>query len=123
MVMSIDNGVAVPSAADHAGGGNQFALVVFGILVSIPIIVWGSTLVMSLMTRFPVIITLGAALLGYLGGAMMFADVAVTRWLKLDAPYHGIYIPLLELQLNLPGIVGALLVIGIGHLQARRSRR
>jgi YjbE family integral membrane protein len=120
-VMSIDNVVAVASAAEHAGGSNQFALVVFGILVSIPIIVWGSTLVMGLMNRFPLIITMGAALLGYLGGAMLVADAAIMPWLKANWAHHAVHIPLLEMQLSLPGIAGALLVIGIGRLQARKN--
>ncbi|MBS0308674.1 MAG: TerC family protein [Proteobacteria bacterium] len=120
MVMSIDNVVAVASAAEHAGG-NQFALVVFGILVSIPIIVWGSTLVLKLMSQFPLIIALGAALLGYLGGAMIFTDAAVHPWLTAHWPRHDMHIPLLALQLNLPGLFGAVLVLGIGRIMSRKS--
>jgi len=71
LVMSIDNVIAIASAAEQAGE-HQLLLVVFGIFVSIPIIVWGSTLVLRLMQSFPLIITLGAALLGYLAGGMIF---------------------------------------------------
>ncbi len=68
-VMSIDNVIAVAGAAR----GNM-ALVIFGIVVSIPIIVWGSQLVIKLMDRFPFVITLGAGLLGWIGGEMIVAD-------------------------------------------------
>ena len=55
-------------------------LVVFGILVSVPIIVWGSRFVLKLMDRFPVVITLGGALLGWIAGEMAVSDNAVTGY-------------------------------------------
>ena len=71
-VMSVDNVIGIAGAAQGSGHeGHQMPLVIFGLLVSIPIIVWGSSLVLKLMDRFPVVITLGAALLGYL----VFQDV------------------------------------------------
>lgn len=72
-VMSLDNVIGIAAAAkDHPG------LVAFGLLVSVPIIVWGSRFVLRLMDRFPVIITGGAALLGWIAGDMVVHDVAVT---------------------------------------------
>jgi YjbE family integral membrane protein len=120
LVMSVDNVIAVASAAEQAGGQHQMALVVFGILVSIPIIVWGSTLVLKLMSRFPSIITLGAALLGYLAGGMIFSDVALAPWLKLHFPAHDLIIPGTGIHLSLPGLIGALMVVAIGKWRARR---
>jgi len=73
-VMSIDNVVAVASAAH-----GHMTLVVFGIVVSVPIIVWGSRLVLMLMDRFPIVITLGAALLGWIGGGMWLGDAWVEK--------------------------------------------
>lgn len=68
-VMSLDNVVAIAGAADgHIG------LVAIGILISVPIIVWGSKLVLRLMDRFPIVITLGAALLGWIAGEMALED-------------------------------------------------
>uniref|UniRef100_UPI003FA7B0D9 TerC family protein n=1 Tax=Salmonella enterica TaxID=28901 RepID=UPI003FA7B0D9 len=64
LVMSIDNVIAIAGAAESAGGDHKMPLVIFGLLVSIPIIVWGSQLVLRLMDRFPVIITAGGMLLG-----------------------------------------------------------
>ena len=93
-------------------------LVIFGLLVSIPIIVWGSQLVITLMDRYPVIITLGAMLLGWIAGTMAISDPALSQpevlpqlpklpadgWIKYAA-----------------GVIGAALVYGIGRgLQSRR---
>jgi YjbE family integral membrane protein len=70
-VMSLDNVIAV-AGASHG----SMVLVTFGILVSIPIVVWGSKLVLTLMDRFPIVITLGAGLLGWIGGGMLLTDLA-----------------------------------------------
>ncbi|PWB39211.1 MAG: hypothetical protein C3F19_17175 [Rhodocyclales bacterium] len=75
-VMSIDNVIAVAGAAK-----GEFWLVVFGILVSVPIVVWGSKFVLKLMDRFPVVITLGGALLGWIAGGMAVSDVVISHWL------------------------------------------
>ena len=123
LVMSIDNVIAVSSAAEHAGGEHQMLLVVFGILVSIPIIVSGSTLVLKVMERFPVIITLGAALLGYLGGAMIFSDAGLMLYIADQLPWLQFDVPGLHMHLSAPGLIGALAVPAIGHwLQARASQ-
>ena len=71
-VMSLDNVVGVAAAAK----GNV-PLLVFGLVISIPLIIFGSTLILKLMDRFPVIITLGAALLGWVAGEMAISDPAV----------------------------------------------
>lgn len=77
LVMSLDNVIAIAGAAEGAGGEHKMTLVVFGLLVSIPIIVWGSQLVVKLMGRFPVIITLGGMLLGWIAGEMAVSDPAL----------------------------------------------
>ncbi len=122
LVMSIDNVIAVSSVAQHAGGDQQMLLVVFGILVSIPIIVWGSTLVLKTMDRFPLIITLGAALLGYLGGAMIFSDAGLMLLIAAQISWLEFTVPGLDLHLSLPGLVGAVAVPVVGHwIEARRA--
>ncbi|MBL0092584.1 MAG: TerC family protein, partial [Piscinibacter sp.] len=70
LVMSVDNVIAIAGAAEGAGGDHKMPLVIFGLLVSIPIIVWGSQLVIKLMDRFPSIITIGGMLLGWIAGTM-----------------------------------------------------
>ena len=68
-VMSLDNSVAIAAAAK----GNM-VLVVFGLLLSVPIIIGGSAIILRMMQRFPIIITLGAALLGWLAGDLIAHD-------------------------------------------------
>ncbi len=77
LVMSVDNVIAIAGAAQGAGQQHQLPLVIFGLLVSIPIIVWGSQIVLKLMERFPIIITLGAMLLGWIAGQMAYTDIAL----------------------------------------------
>jgi YjbE family integral membrane protein len=121
LVMSIDNVIAVASAAEQAGGEHQMALVVFGILVSIPIIIWGSTIVLKLMERFPIIITFGAGLLGYLAGGMIFSDVAVAPWVQANMPGLDFVIPGTAMHLSIPGIVCAIAVVAAGAFLVKRQ--
>lgn len=78
-VMSLDNVIAIAGAAQNADPDHQLGLVIFGLVVSVPIIVWGSTLVLKLIDRFPIVVTLGAALLGWIAGGMMISDVFVVE--------------------------------------------
>lgn len=119
-VMSLDNVIAIAGAAQSAGGDHQMPLVVFGLLVSIPIIVWGSQLVIKLMDRFPVIITLGGMLLGWIAGTMAVGDPAVTPYLPTLVK-AGHVEPVAWLRYS-AGIGGALLVLAIGKLKAVRPK-
>jgi YjbE family integral membrane protein len=82
LVTSLDNVIAVAAAAK----GNTVVLIV-GLALSIPWVVFASRLLLSLMRRFPVIITLGAALLGWVAGEMAIADVASKGWVDAQAPF------------------------------------
>ena len=84
LVMSVDNVLAIAGAAQGAGQQHQLPLVIFGLLVSIPIIVFGSQIVLRLMERFPVIITLGAMLLGWIAGQMAYSDPAIKAYLPTE---------------------------------------
>jgi len=107
VVMSLDNVIAVAGAAK-----GDLALVVFGILFSVPIVVWGSRFVLKLMDRFPVVITLGAALLGWIAGEMAVSDIVIQGrfgdgmpgWLKYAC-----------------GTVGAIAVVLVGKWLAARK--
>src|SRR5688572_19822369 len=81
LVMSVDNVIAIAGAAESAGGDHKMPLVIFGLLVSIPIIVWGSQLVIKLMDRFPIIIVVGGMLLGWIAGTMAVTDPAVLPYM------------------------------------------
>ncbi len=121
LVMSLDNVIAIASAAEQAAGEHRLMLVVFGIVVSIPIIVWGSTLVLKLMERFPVIVTLGAALLGYIAGGMIFGDTAIRSLLQGFIAQTEFVLPGAEVHLSLPGLVGAIGVVLVGTSLKRRK--
>ncbi|MBD8120449.1 TerC family protein [Pseudomonas lutea] len=87
-IMSLDNVVAV-AGASHG----QIQLVIFGIVISIPIIIWGSKLVLHFMDRYPIVITLGAALLGWIAGSMAITDIslpAVPVWAHYFAGGVGV---------------------------------
>ena len=110
-VMSLDNVIAIAGAAEAAGGDHKMPLVIFGLLVSIPIIVWGSQLALKLMDRFPLIITLGGMLLGWIAGTMAVTDPALAAWFTpTDAAKYG------------ASVAGALFVLAVGTLLTRRSR-
>jgi YjbE family integral membrane protein len=110
-VMSVDNVIGIAGAAQGAGHeGHQMPLVIFGLLVSIPIIVWGSTMVLKLMDRFPIIITGGGMLLGWIAGTLAVTDPVVVPYLPAgDATRYA------------AGILCALLVLAIGKVLASRT--
>ena len=89
-VMSLDNVLAVAAAAN-----GSLVLLIAGLLVSIPLVVYGATLMMVLIHRFPFIITLGAALIGYVGGEVIVSDPALTPWIHDNAPWLHTLLPLL----------------------------
>jgi YjbE family integral membrane protein len=122
LVMSLDNVIAIAGAAESAGGDHKMPLVVFGLLVSIPIIVWGSQLVIKLMDRWPLIITLGGMLLGWIAGTMMVSDPAVLGWVPTVAAARPELPPeVLPALRYAAGISGALLVLAIGLVLRRRA--
>jgi YjbE family integral membrane protein len=121
LVMSVDNVIAIAGAAQSSGHeGHQMPLVIFGLLVSIPIIVWGSQLVIKLMDRFPLIITLGGMLLGWIAGTMAVSDPAVVdpaRWGWVPK------LPQTDTVKTLAGAAGALLVLAWGKAAAAMASR
>ncbi len=118
-VMSVDNVIAIAGAAETSGTGHSFALVIFGVLVSIPIIVWGSQLVLRLMDRFPIIITVGGMLLGWIAGSMVVSDpVFANAQVMPSAPKFAAT----DLLRYGAGTTGALLVLALGTLLARRKK-
>ncbi len=106
LVMSLDNVIAVAAAAK----GNT-ALLIIGLAVSIPLIIFGSTLLMKVMDRFPIIITMGAALLGFLAGEMFVTDPADKDFFDKLTDSH-----------MWAGLIGAATVVAIGTFVARRNK-
>ncbi|MFN5349085.1 MAG: TerC family protein [Polaromonas sp.] len=108
LVMSLDNVLAVAAAAK----GN-LPLLVLGLLISIPLIVFGATLLTKVMERFPIIITIGAALLGFLAGEMLLTDPAVTT--RFGA--------ISEQTVTFDGVLGAVLVVALGTYLTKRQKK
>ena len=104
-VMSLDNVIAVAGAAH-----GSLALLLFGLAVSIPLIVWSSQLILHWMERWPVIILLGAGLLGYVAGQMIFTDPGVL----------GLLPELPKWIDKVAGAVGAVMVVAIGRWLEQR---
>ena len=103
-VMSLDNALAITAAAK-----DDIGLVVFGLLLSVPIIIWGSALILRLMERFPVIITAGAGLLGWLGGGLMISDKLLAEFTAISPPATP----------TMATALGAMFVIAMGRFFAK----
>jgi YjbE family integral membrane protein len=124
-VMSLDNVLAI-SAASH---GNVW-LFIFGLLLSIPLIIFGSQLITTIIERFPVFIWLGAALLGWIAGEMIVTDPVIMNWLKANMAHltlinpknvvETIPVPLLFYG---AAAIGAAFVIAGGYLMKRRPAK
>ena len=107
-VMSLDNALAITAAAK-----GDIGLVVFGLLLSVPIIIWGSALILRLMERFPIIITAGAGLLGWLGGGLMISD-------KLLAEFTASSLPATP---TIAATVGTIFVIAVGRFLPKEKAK
>lgn len=106
-VMSLDNVIAIAGAAKDSMG-----LVIFGLVVSVPIIVWGSKLVLRLMERYPMTIVIGAGLLGWIAGDMAVTDVITSEWVNDNASYLRWVMP----------VCMTLFVVTIGKWLAARTK-
>jgi len=120
LVMSLDNVIAVAAAA-----GGSFMLLVLGLAISIPLVVFGAALLVKAMERFPVIITLGAALIGMVAGEMIVTDPVVIGWMKdhvAAVQFDGEKPKLMGLSLEIIcGAIGALIVVVWGQWLAKRQ--
>lgn len=112
LVMSIDNVIAIAGAAQTAAADHQIYYVVFGLVVSIPFIVFGSQLILKLIDRFPIIVTLGAALLGFIAGELMVTD-------PLTQPYFADHLNAWKYS---AGAAGAVLVVLMAKWLTPRQR-
>jgi YjbE family integral membrane protein len=118
LVMSVDNVIAIAGAAQNAGD-HSLLLVILGLLISIPIIVWGSQLVIKLMERFPAIITAGGMLLGWIAGGMLVTDPVMAN---PDKWQWMLKLPQSDVLRYGASVAGALLVLAIGkYISTRRG--
>ncbi|MEI7786383.1 MAG: TerC family protein [Betaproteobacteria bacterium] len=105
LVMSLDNVIAVAAAAK-----GSMTLLILGLAISIPLVVFGSKIMIRLMDRFPVIILLGAALVGWVGGECIVGDVFLKPYVEANGWLHYV-----------GPAVGALLVLAIGKLAGKEA--
>ncbi len=118
LVMSLDNVIAVAAAA-----GGSLTLLILGLAISIPLVIFGATLLLKLMERFPVIITIGAGLIGWVAGEMLVADHALEPWLSALGVQYANGRPMvagLSLEV-MAGIVGIAVVVLTGTLLGKRK--
>jgi YjbE family integral membrane protein len=112
-VMSLDNVIAIAAVAERFDPPYNIALLIFGLAVSIPLIMVGAALVLALLERFPIIVWAGAALLGWIAGEIIAKDPMFTA--KLDpAMAHTVWM--------VAATLGALFVIGAGMVRRRRVK-
>jgi YjbE family integral membrane protein len=116
LVMSLDNVIAVAAAA-----GDSVTLLILGLAISIPLVIFGSTLLVKVMERFPVIVTAGGALLGFVAGEMAVTDPALGGWMSANFQMLDNRPVLAGFRLEvIVGLAGALLVVLVGKLAARK---
>jgi len=110
-VMSLDNVIAIAGAAEQADPSQRTGLIIFGLLVSVPFIVFGSQIILRLLDRFPIIILLGGALLGWIAGGLMVSDPAVVSYIpQTGAVRYG------------ASALGAIAVVAVAKLLAARRK-
>lgn len=105
LVMSLDNVIAVAASAQ----GNM-VLLILGLAISIPLVIFGSTLMIKLMERFPIIVVLGAALIGWVAGETIMSDVSLRGVLAANPWLH-----------YAAAVAGAVLVVVVGKAAAARA--
>ena len=114
LVMSLDNVIGVAAAAK----GNM-TLLVLGLAISIPIVIFGATMLMKLMEKWPIIITIGAGLLGWVAGEMLMTDPAWANWLTTTLPWLHVHIG--KIEFSWVQVAGAAFVILTGKYLAKKA--
>ena len=120
LVMSLDNVIAVAAAA-----GGSVMLLVLGLAISIPLVIFGATLLVKAMERYPVIITIGAGLIGWVAGEMLIGDLVLRTWLEgYGVAYAGDPLKPFYGGWNLEwvtGAIGVVIVVAVGKWLASRT--
>jgi YjbE family integral membrane protein len=114
LVMSLDNVIGVAAAAK----GNM-TLLILGLAISIPIVIFGATMLMKLMEKWPIIITIGAGLLGWVAGEMLITDPAWAEWLNNTFPWLHVHIG--KIEFSWVQVAGAAFVILLGKHLAKKA--
>jgi YjbE family integral membrane protein len=106
LVMSLDNVIAIAGVAQ-----GDIVLLALGLIISIPLVIGGATVITALLDRFPILVMAGAGLLGWIAGHMIVTDAAVIAWIG----------PEMSAMIDIPAsIVGVIIVLAIGSFIKRR---
>ena len=114
LVMSLDNVIAVAGVAK-----GSMLLLILGLTISIPLVIFGATILMKLMERFPIIITAGAGILGWVAGEMLVTDPSVVDGIKENMGWMHLHTPIGDI--SWAQIVGVVIVILVGKWLAARK--
>jgi len=123
-VMSLDNVIAI--AAASRGHPELF---IFGLLLSIPLIIMGAQFLTSIITKYPILIWLGAALLGWIAAEMLIGDIAVLQWLQVNMPNWVVPVPTEVSAIGIgpakvphyvSSVLGALFVCAVAYVLKKR---
>ena len=114
VVMSLDNVLAIAAAA-----GGDMNLIIFGLIISIPLVIGGATLITSLLTRYPILVWAGAALLGWVAGELLATEPALAPAVEALAQMLNVTTKTIA---RLFEVIGALIVIGLGKLLIRSQK-
>jgi len=117
LVMSLDNVVAVAAAAK-----GSILLLVLGLAISIPLVIFGATILMKLMERYPIIVVIGAALIGAVAGELLVSDPVVVNWVSANMPWLEIHVPLIG-GVSWAQVAGAVVVVIAGKWLAARAEK
>ncbi|HZR75561.1 TerC family protein [Bradyrhizobium sp.] len=124
IIMSLDNVIAVAAAAN-----GQLSLLILGLAISIPVIIAGAALIMAVLDRFPILVWLGALLLGWIAGDVIEGDPAVQPWLLrvVDSTHYLDAMPVIfgvsphEAVGYVASVLGAIIVLVAGSIWRRRK--
>jgi YjbE family integral membrane protein len=114
IVMSLDNVLAIAAAA-----GGDMNLIILGLIISIPLVVGGATLITSLLTRYPILVWAGAALLGWVAGELLATEPALAHAVEWLAQMLNVTTKTVA---RLFEVVGALIVVGLGKILMRAQK-
>jgi YjbE family integral membrane protein len=111
-VMSLDNVIAIAAAAN-----GSILLIAIGLAMSVPLIIYGSTLILNVFVRYPILIVAGAALIGWIAGEIWISDPAVADWTHAQIEAYGTWLEMAS------AVAGALFVVVVGKLIAARAEK
>ncbi len=106
LVMSLDNVLGVAAAAK-----GSMPLLVIGLAISIPLVIFGAQMLLKIMERFPIIITIGGGLLGWVAGEMAVGDPAIKAWVDTNMPILHTVVPM----------IGVAIVLLVGKLWGKKQ--